>query len=165
MLSIDFLKLKERNDFERKKKIRLLTFEMNKLVKSGRYRALAITLTFEEQDFYLDFLKKGGIRWLLNDLTSYIKREYNRRDFFYLWILEMQRRGVPHYHILLIVPKHIRIPYLDKWVFSFGMTNIKELKNFGSNYLLKYFYANKDYQQDFRRLREFLRSIGLKIRT
>jgi len=163
MYKITFDELKERDFRSRKRKIRLLTHELSRLVRTGQYRAIGATLTFKDFEMYLEFQKQGGIRWLLNVIGSYIKREYNRRDFFYLWIIEMQRRGVPHFHILLVVPRCVRIPYLDQWVFRFGLTNIKELKRFGSRYLLK--YLEKDnYQQNYDELRKMLKEFNLKVR-
>ncbi|MGB9755992.1 MAG: rolling circle replication-associated protein [Desulfurella sp.] len=164
MIQLKFEDLKEKDLKNRKKKIRLLTQELIKLVRSGKYRALAVTLTFKDFEMYLDFHKKGGIKWLLNDLNTFIKREYKRRDWFYLWVMEIQRRGVPHFHILMIIPIGVRIPFLDRWVFTFGMTNIKELKKFGSRYLLK--YLEKDnYQQDYDHLRMKLKDLGVRVRT
>jgi hypothetical protein len=164
MLKFNFKDLKERDLRNRNRKIRILTSELIKLVKSGRYRALAITLTFINFDKYLEFQRRGGVRWFLNDLNSLIKRNYKRRDWFFLWIMEIQKRGIPHFHLLLVVPRGVRIPFPDKWVFTFGMTNIKELKKFGSRYLLK--YLDKDnYQQDYDSLRRKLKEFKLRIRT
>ncbi|MGB9763669.1 MAG: rolling circle replication-associated protein [Minisyncoccia bacterium] len=164
MIKIDFDNLKERDFKSRKRKIRLLTQELNKLVRTGLYRALSVTLTFKDFENYLEFQREGGIRRILNVVASHIKHEYDRRDFFYLWVLEVQKRGVPHFHVLLIVPRCVRIPFLDRWIFTYGLTNIKELKKFGFRYLLK--YLEKDnYQQDYDSLRKKLKELCLRVRT
>jgi hypothetical protein len=127
----------------------------------GQYRALAITLTFKDLDHYVAFDKKGSIKWAMNIISDYIKRKFGRRDFFYNWVLELQKRGVPHYHILVLVPKEVWLPYLDEWFFKdFGFSNIKELKNFGANYLVKYLYnkGEKSYQQKYEWFRAFMRA-------
>ncbi|MGB9763569.1 MAG: rolling circle replication-associated protein [Minisyncoccia bacterium] len=156
--------LKERSLKFRKNKIRILTDELKKLVDTGRYRSLGITLTFEDESRFVEFQRRGGIRWFLNNVVSSVERRYKRRDVFYLWILELQARGVAHYHILLILPLGVKIEFPDKWLFTYGMSNVKSLKSFGSNYLTKYL-SKKDYQQDYSSFFARMKSLGLKVKT
>lgn len=63
--------------------------------------------------------------------------------FFYCWVREQQKRGVPHCHILLVVPKNVRIPKPDQSFWGHGFSNVKLLRFRGwkgiESYLVKYF--------------------------
>jgi len=48
----------------------------------------------------------------------------------YAWVAELQERGAVHYHLLLVVLKHTKIPYFDKsgmWVW--GSTRIETARS------------------------------------
>ena len=51
------------------------------------------------------------------DLDVYIKRIKRRfgEDIALIWKLEFQKRGAPHYHILLLLPKEYNLLYLREW--------------------------------------------------
>ena len=52
------------------------------------------------------------------DLDAFIKRL--KRKFGdvieYLWKLEFQKRGAPHYHMIIHLSKAYKVPYLQRWV-------------------------------------------------
>lgn len=57
-----------------------------------------ITLTYGA-----NFVSDGGkVKYHLNYLLTKLKRSYG--PFEYLWFLEFQRRGAPHFHILVTLP-------------------------------------------------------------
>jgi len=56
----------------------------------------------------------------------------------YQWVLELTRRGVPHYHVLLWIPHHVRIPKPDQagW-WNHGSTRVERARR-AVGYLVKY---------------------------
>jgi len=56
----------------------------------------------------------------------------------YQWVLELTRRGVPHYHLLLWIPHHLRIPKPDQvgW-WPHGSTRVERARR-AVGYLVKY---------------------------
>jgi len=91
------------------------------LQSSGvRYRAALVTCTY-----------RPGVDWSPRHLTSSLKalREWSRRRgcwFRYVWRLEFTKAGVPHFHIVVWLPRGVTMPLWDKqgW-WSHGMTNAK----------------------------------------
>jgi len=76
----------------------------------------------------------------MKDLTQYIERK-GVRVLGYGAVIETQARGVPHYHILLVVNKYIRLPKPDKWIWKYGSSSISSLgsvNRLSVNYLVKY---------------------------
>jgi hypothetical protein len=67
-----------------------------------------------------------------------IKYRSNRPVFRYLWVGELTKRLVPHYHILIWIPRGIFIPKADSrgW-WPHGMTQICKARN-AVGYLAKY---------------------------
>lgn len=94
----------------------------------------AITLTFRGHSEFLEFVKDGGIRTFFD-----ILRKKLRIKFKYVYVLEIQRRGVFHYHILLALEKSVYIPPVDKvgW-WKYGFSRIQNLSIPSKNYLSKY---------------------------
>jgi hypothetical protein len=64
----------------------------------------------------------------------------------YQWVLELTKRGRPHYHCLVWVPRHLMLPHLDKrgW-WSHGLTRVEVARN-AVGYLAK--YASKGFGTD-----------------
>jgi hypothetical protein len=127
------------------------------LVRSG-FRVVGIGLTFRRlEDFH-----KGALRGYLNRLVGWLKRKGVRR-YFYAWVMEVQQRGVPHYHILLAYEGGIRIPYPDQSWWSYGSSNLQVLGGGRSlmRYLTKYFEKElenaKGYQVSWDAFKEVLR--------
>lgn len=82
-----------------------------------------------------EFLKR--IRGFFHRATR-IRYRGNRPRFRYLWVGELTRAGVPHYHVLIWIPRGIFIPKADKrgW-WPHGMTQIQKARN-AVGYLAKY---------------------------
>lgn len=67
-----------------------------------------------------------------------IKYRGNRPVFRYLWVGELTKRLVPHYHILIFIPRGVFIPKADSrgW-WPHGLTQIQKARN-AVGYLAKY---------------------------
>ena len=78
-------------------------------------------------------------------LTLKRMREWGRRrgaKLPYVWVMELTKAGVPHFHICVWLPRGLTLPKFDKqgW-WSKGMTNIQWGKNGGKSaigYVAKY---------------------------
>lgn len=72
------------------------------------------------------------------DRAVRIRYRGHRPRFRYLWVGELTRAGVPHYHVLIWIPKGIFIPKADKrgW-WPHGHTQIQKARN-AVGYLAKY---------------------------
>lgn len=77
------------------------------------------------------------VRGFFNRAIRLRFRSYRPR-FRYLWCGELTQAGVPHYHVLIWIPKGIFIPKLDRkgW-WPHGSTNIQKARN-AVGYLAKY---------------------------
>lgn len=130
---------------QRISKVRRVSYHFMKCLKQfmgyNRVKVLFITLTFKNEEIFKSSYRNGyALRDYMNKLSMWAKR-HGVKLYGYFWVLEMQARGVPHYHIVLIVRDKDRIPYPDKSYWSFGMSNVKrlDLQRFSVNYLSKYF--------------------------
>lgn len=94
---------------------------------------LMVTLTYAGTN---DAWQPGHIRAFMDTLRKW----HARRDLRcrYVWVAELQRRGVIHYHVALWVPAGTRLPKPDEagW-WPHGMTRI-EVARAAVPYLLKY---------------------------
>lgn len=127
------------------KRIGVLSESFFKKVKGleslDKYKFVAIMLTFKDMDEYLKAESEvgGAIRRYLHNLKRYILRKgFNIYAIF--WVLEMQSRGVPHYHIFLVVDKEAHVPYPDQSHWKWGYSGLKILspEQISSSYLSKY---------------------------
>lgn len=86
-----------------------------------RSNVVMVTLTY-----------RPGVEWSPEHLRAYMT---NVRNWFhrltgdrlrYVWVAEMQKRGVIHYHAIFWLPKRLQMPKADKrgW-WPHGMTNTK----------------------------------------
>lgn len=97
-----------------------------------RWVPVMVTLTYRHAD-----------DWQPNHITEFINRVqmYARRRghvFPNIWVMELQKRGAPHYHVLFWIPARFRIPRADRqgwWVH--GMTNTIRVRN-AVGYVAKY---------------------------
>jgi hypothetical protein len=103
-----------------------------------RFRAALITPTY-----------RPGEAWSPGDVTALVKcyREWARRRGFalrYAWVMELQRTGRPHYHLILWLPRGVTPPMPDKqgW-WKHGMTNCKWARS-PVGYICK--YASKGFE-------------------
>jgi hypothetical protein len=90
-----------------------------------------------------------GSEYSPRQITEYVRRmrgwlESRRIVYAYEWVLELQRRGAPHYHVLWWVPVGIRLPKPDlaegrqrKPLWPLGLTRIERARC-GPAYITKY---------------------------
>ena len=97
-----------------------------------RYKAAMVTLTYRDD-----------VDWSPRQVSNYLKcvREWARRKgifIHYVWVLELTKRGRPHYHVLFWLPKGVSMPKADKqgW-WKHGMTR-SEWAYSPVGYLCKY---------------------------
>ena len=95
------------------------------------YYAAMITLTYERSD-----------AWAPQHIKEFIRlcRQYSQRrghPFPYVWVAEMQKRGAIHYHVMIWLPRGVRLPKPDRqgW-WKHGMSRIEKARSVG--YLVKY---------------------------
>lgn len=91
----------------------------------------------------------GNEAWNPRHISEFLKtaREWCRRReiaFRYVWVAELQKRGVIHYHVALWLPAAVRLPKPDEcgW-WPHGMTRI-ELARRVVPYLCKYLSKGND---------------------
>ncbi len=97
-----------------------------------RWKPALLTLTY-----------KPDVRWLPLHITQALKavRQYlERRDllFRYVWVMELTKSGIPHYHVLIWLPYGVTLPKPDKrgW-WKHGLTRIEWARS-PVGYLVKY---------------------------
>ena len=86
---------------------------------------------------------RDDVDWSPRQVSNYLKcvREWARRKaifLHYVWVLELTKRGRPHYHVLFWLPRGISMPKADKqgW-WRHGMTNTVPARS-PVGYLCKY---------------------------
>lgn len=110
--------------------------------ESIRWVPVMVTLTY-----------KNAADWAPNQITAFCNRVQmyaKRRGYKFpcVWVMELQKRGAPHYHVLFWIPARLRLPKADRqgwWVY--GSTNIVRVKN-PVGYVAKYAskFESKDCQ-------------------
>lgn len=89
-----------------------------------RYRVAMLTLTYGSMDGYAPRH--------LSDLLMHCRKYCKRKGFTfrYVWVMELQKRGAPHYHVLIWMPSGMRLPMPDRqgW-WNHGSTRIEWAKN------------------------------------
>lgn len=107
---------------------------MRDQVRPGGFRSkwAMVTLTY-----------RPDASWSPKDVTALVKcvRDYLARRghaMRYVWVLELQKRGAPHYHLLLQLPRGVTLPKPDKrgW-WKHGATRIEWARH-ALGYLAKY---------------------------
>jgi hypothetical protein len=96
-----------------------------------------VTLTYADAD-----------AWEPCHISAFVQRvsewfERRGHSYAYAWVLEMQRRGAPHYHVLFWLPHGVRLPKPDSCgprqrrpFWPWGMTRIELARSPG--YIVKY---------------------------
>lgn len=114
----------------------------SKVFTKGCKRCL-ITLTYDTQGTLYE-----ASEWSPKHVKVFMDRLKKKRGLdvlAYAWVVELQERGVPHYHIILIYKGHV--PYPDKsGLWLYGMSNVT-FKVRTPYYLLT--YLGKSYQKNF----------------
>jgi len=106
-------------------------------------KAIAITLTFRDMAAFIESKErepKTGIAQFLHNVVQFVERK-GVQVIGYGCVLELQARGVPHYHVLLVVSRYVRIPKPDQWCWPYGSSSIQSLgtvERLSVNYLAKY---------------------------
>lgn len=107
----------------------------SKLLFNGTGRAVMVTLTY----------RGSNAAWRPHHISDYIRRVRKWLDrqcpgqrLRYVWVAELQQRGVIHYHAVFWLPRGITMPKADKrgW-WSHGMSNTLPAKH-AVGYLMKY---------------------------
>jgi hypothetical protein len=116
----------------------------------GRQRrrvfAFCEALKDRDLDFWMITLTyRTGDDFGLRDITDFIRRLKRRVDIkAYTWVMEMQERGVPHYHLVVAVRKGVKIKKPDKnGMWKEGMTSVEKANTVW--YVAK--YTGKMYQK------------------
>lgn len=123
------------------------------------YKRCMITLTYDTQGtltYNPEDWREGDIKRCLD---NYTRKHKHFRVVAYAWVLELQEKGTPHYHIMVIYTGHI--PYPDKsGYWSHGMSNVK-WKIRTSFYLVT--YLKKKYQKSIDLYPQGARSYGVSF--
>lgn len=100
-------------------------------------RLVMVTLTYAD-----------GSAWRANDIREYmlsLRYALKSRLIGYAWVLEMQKRGAPHYHIMLYVRRGTRVPTPDKsGMWKKGVSRIETAQRV--DYIMR--YVGKEYQKE-----------------
>lgn len=101
-------------------------------------RIVMLTLTYQEAD-----------AWEPNHIRNFmlsLRQELKKNLWAYTWVLEMQERGAPHYHVLLYVAPNTNVPAPDEaGLWTHGATRRETAKR-GPKYILT--YVGKEYQKE-----------------
>jgi hypothetical protein len=90
-----------------------------------------------------------GVQWQPNHIPDLQKRirgwlRYRGHSYGYVWVCELQERGAPHYHILIWIPRGLRLPMADAFGWwPYGSTSIEKVEK-PLGYLIKYLSKGKD---------------------
>jgi hypothetical protein len=104
-----------------------------------RNRWVMLTLTY-----------KDGKDWHINDIRDYmilLRATLGNRLYAYAWVLEMQKRGAPHYHVILYVQRGTKIPKPDAGMWRHGLSRIETVKT--PYYICK--YTSKGKQKEYQK--------------
>lgn len=116
-----------------------------------------ITLTYDTNGLLFQ-----PSEWSPNHITNYLKalrRRSGLEVLAYAWVVEVQKRGVPHYHIILLYKGSV--PYPDRsGMWRYGLSTLT-LKIRSAFYLVR--YTGKEYQKDFSRLPNGARAYAVSI--
>lgn len=100
---------------------------------------LFVTLTVRNRVEWSRMKKSYGLRNFIKN----VKREIERQGYScygYVWVLEMQKRFIPHYHLCFIVDRGVFIRSPDLCLWTYGSSNVKrlEISKVPVKYLSKY---------------------------
>jgi hypothetical protein len=126
-------------------------------VKSlSEYKFIMITLTYAP-----------AYDWEANHIREFmltLKKLLGKKLLAYAWVAEMQKRGVVHYHVMLVVPDGLIIgedlPYPDDaGLWRYGLTRVEVARS--PFYLVK--YLGKEHQKDFSKFPKGIRAFSVQI--
>lgn len=120
----------------RRKVLSVACYFKERMAEHG-LEALFITLTYRGIDGY----RGRHISEYLNELRRTVAFPLR-----YVWVLELQRRGAPHYHLVLWVPRGERIPMPDRsGMWRHGSSQVERARS-PIAYIMK--YASKGTETD-----------------
>lgn len=95
-------------------------------------KAWMVTLTYRDDEMW----QAKDVRNAINAMRAWCDRQQVRMVF--TWTMELTRRGRPHYHLVLWLPRHLQCPKWDKrgW-WTKGMSNTIKAR-FAPGYIAKY---------------------------
>jgi len=122
-------------------------------------RIKMIDLTYDTEGTLVEAsdFQPGDIR----EFNMRLKRKLKGKLLAYAWVAELQRRGIIHYHVLVVIEKGTKIGHPDKnglWVK--GMSRVGDSRA-GVYYICS--YMNKKYQKDFDKFPKGCRLFGVWI--
>lgn len=97
-----------------------------------RGRWLMVTPTYRDSADW----QPNHIRDYVHRMRAWFRRQGHRCR--YQWVMELTKRGRPHYHLLVWVPRHLMLPHADRrgW-WAHGLTRTEVARN-PVGYLAKY---------------------------
>ena len=108
----------------------------SKVNGKGTYYPVFITLTYRNQE---DWDAKDISGLVDNYRKDWIRRlGRSAKHFRYVWVAEMQKRGVIHYHLVLWCPRGKSLKKPDEGWWDKGMSNIVGVRKGVIGYLAKY---------------------------
>jgi hypothetical protein len=103
----------------------------------GSVDLIMVTLTYADADGW----EPGHVSKFVQRCTEWLERR--EHSYAYAWVIEMQKRGAPHYHVLFWLPRGVRLPKPDclngrqrTVLWPHGMTKIERARSPG--YIVKY---------------------------
>lgn len=101
---------------------------------AGHYYWVMVTLTYAPAHKW----DPKHVSGFIDSVRKYLRCSHNVTKLHYTWVMELQKRGAPHYHVLLRLPVGVRIPKPDNagWWFL-GHTNTEKARH-AIGYLAKY---------------------------
>lgn len=99
---------------------------------SIRWRPIMVTLTYAKSDGW----QSCHVAEFLTNVRNWAKRRGYTLP--YVWVMELTKKGTPHYHVLFWIPARLHLPRSDRrgW-WPHGMTNTIRVRN-SVGYVAKY---------------------------
>ena len=127
---LDYQRLNRRRRLSRmRRKVLSSSMHLRDAPDGHRLEALFVTLTYREIDGYRARHVAEYVKALKRSVTFELR---------YVWVLELQRRGAPHYHLVIWIPRGSRIPLPDRsgqW--PHGTSNVQRARH-PVAYIMKY---------------------------
>jgi len=129
---------KEERHLSRLKRMRRTVLNSARLLEqridSNRYYWVMVTLTYAPEHKWM----VQNVSGFIQGCRDYLKATYGLQKLHYVWVMELQKRGAPHYHVLLRLPHGMRIPKPDKsGLWFLGHTEVARARH-AVGYLAKY---------------------------
>lgn len=111
---------------------------------SGQGHGASFSGRYGDRPWFVTLTYRPGVEWGAKHVAEALQRCRNwlrgvgGGKLRYTWVAELQQRGAVHYHLIVYLPKRLRMPKWDKqgW-WRHGMTNTQVSRS-GVGYLMKY---------------------------